>query len=239
MKKLLVSLAVALFCTATASAQMFNLRVEAGPVFSFSSLVEHGTKVLSAGTKVGYHAGAFADISLTKGLYASTGLSFEMKGSRDHSYLDGKTLKVNKEALNEITMHYLQIPVNVGYRLSLTPSIRFAVQTGPYFAVALGGTQKTKSKITGAVKSFNIFKEGVFGLDKANRFDVGWGAFCYAISWQHLWHHRGGLWLPQCGSNRSVRNCRSDKGIVTEELYRSYRTWLLLLKHLACRENSL
>lgn len=176
MKKLLVSLAVALFCTATASAQMFNLRVEAGPVFSFSSLAEHGTKVFSAGTKVGYHAGAFADISLTKGLYASTGLSFEMKGSRDHSYLDGKTLKVNKEALNEITMHYLQIPVNVGYRLSLTPSIRFAVQTGPYFAVALGGTQKTKSKITGAVKSFNIFKEGVFGLDKANRFDVGWGA---------------------------------------------------------------
>lgn len=176
MKKLLVSLAVALICTATASAQMFNLRVEAGPAFSFSSLTTHGVNILSGGTKIGYHVGAFADISLSKGLYASTGLSFEMKGSRDHSYLDGKTLKVNKEALNEITMHYLQIPVNVGYRLSLTPSIRFAVQTGLYFAVALGGTQKTKSKITGAVKSFNIFKEGVFGLDKANRFDVGWGA---------------------------------------------------------------
>ena len=55
MKKLLVSLAAALICTATASAQMFNLRVEAGPVFSFSSLAEHGAKVLSAGTKVGYH----------------------------------------------------------------------------------------------------------------------------------------------------------------------------------------
>ena len=174
MKKLLVSLAAALICTA--SAQMFNLRVEAGPVFSFSSLAEHGTKVHSAGTKVGYHVGALADISLTKGLYASTGLSFEMKGSKDHSYLDGKTLKVNKEALNEITMHYLQVPINVGYGLSLTPSIRFAVQTGPYFAVALGGTQKTKSRITEAVKSFNIFKEGVFGLDKPNRFDLGWGA---------------------------------------------------------------
>ncbi|WP_314812534.1 porin family protein [Porphyromonas endodontalis] len=172
----MVSLAVALICTATASAQMFNLRVEAGPVFSFSSLAEHGTKVHSAGTKVGYHVGALADISLTKGLYASTGLSFEMKGSKDHSYLDGKTLKVSKEALNEITMHYLQVPINVGYGLSLTPSIRFAVQTGPYFAVALGGTQKTKSRITEAVKSFNIFKEGVFGLDKPNRFDLGWGA---------------------------------------------------------------
>ena len=99
-----------------------------------------------------------------------------MKGSKDHSYLDGKTLKVSKEALNEITMHYLQVPINVGYGLSLTPSIRFAVQTGPYFAVALGGTQKTKSRITEAVKSFNIFKEGVFGLDKPNRFDLGWGA---------------------------------------------------------------
>ena len=172
----MVSLAVALICTATASAQMFNLRVEAGPAFSFSSLTTHGVNILSGGTKIGYHVGAFADISLSKGLYASTGLSFEMKGSKDHSYLDGKTLKVSKEALNEITMHYLQVPINVGYGLSLTPSIRFAVQTGPYFAVALGGTQKTKSRITEAVKSFNIFKEGVFGLDKPNRFDLGWGA---------------------------------------------------------------
>jgi len=155
---------------------MFNLRVEAGPAFSFSSLTTHGVNILSGGTKIGYHVGAFADISLSKGLYASTGLSFEMKGSKDHSYLDGKTLKVSKEALNEITMHYLQVPINVGYGLSLTPSIRFAVQTGPYFAVALGGTQKTKSRITEAVKSFNIFKEGVFGLDKPNRFDLGWGA---------------------------------------------------------------
>lgn len=176
MKKLLVSLAVALICTATASAQMFNLRVEAGPAFSFSSLTTHGVNILSGGTKIGYHVGAFADISLSKGLYASTGLSFEMKGSRDHSYLDGKTLKVNKEALNEITMHYLQIPINVGYRLSLTPSIRFALQTGPYFAVALGGTQNTGLKAADTVKSFDIFKEGVFGLGKANRFDVGWGA---------------------------------------------------------------
>ena len=181
MKKLLLSLAAALICTATASAQMFNLRVEAGPAFSFSSLAEHGAKVLSAGTKVGYHVGAFADISLTKGLYVSTGLSFEMKGSKgkikeDSSLLGKLGSIVNKNAQNEITMHYLQIPVNLGYRLSLTPSIRFALQTGPYFAVALGGTQNTGIKAADAIKSFNIFKDGVFGLSKANRFDVGWGA---------------------------------------------------------------
>ena len=179
MKKLLISLAAALICTATASAQMFTLRVEAGPEFAFSSLATHGVQVLSGGTKVGYHVGAYADIPLYKGLYASTGLSFEMKGAKgkvkeDSSLIGQLGSLINKNTQNEITMHYLQIPVNIGYRLSLTPSLSLAAQTGPYFAVALAGSQS--SGIKGAITSFNIFKEGILGLGKASRFDVGWGA---------------------------------------------------------------
>lgn len=181
MKKLLISLAAALICTATASAQQLTLRVEAGPAFSFSSLSTHGVNILSGGTKIGYHVGAMADVNLYKGLYASAGLFFEMKGAKgklkDDDSLIGKIgSKINKEAQNEITMHYLQIPVNVGYKLSLTPSLQVGVQTGPYFAVALGGTQNTGIKTADAVTSINIFKEGILGLGKANRFDVGWGA---------------------------------------------------------------
>lgn len=87
---------------------------------------------------------------------------------------------INKEAQNEITMHYLQIPVNVGYRLSLSPSLSLGLQTGPYFAVALGGTQSTGVKAADAVQSFNVFKEGILGLGKVNRFDIGWSAAAMA-----------------------------------------------------------
>ena len=107
MKKLLISLAAALICTATASAQMFTLRVEAGPEFAFSSLATHGVKVLSGGTKVGYHVGAYADIPLYKGLYASTGLSFEMKGAKGKVKEDRTTRFFDKQEYSKRDYHAL------------------------------------------------------------------------------------------------------------------------------------
>lgn len=185
MKKFLISLAAALLCGVTASAQQFTIRAEAGPAFSFSSLATHGVNILGSGTKIGYHVAGMVDVNLYKGLYASAGLSFEMKGAKgklkeDNSLLGKIGSMINKEAQNEITMHYLQIPVNIGYKLSLTPNIGIGIQTGPYFAFGLGGTQNTGIKAADAVQSFNVFKEGIMGLNKVKRYDIGWGASAMA-----------------------------------------------------------
>lgn len=187
MKKLLLTIATAMLCLATASAQGFlTFRIEAGPGFSFSqfsaAITNSNYDLLSKKTNVGYHVGAYADLNVLKGLYLSSGLTFAMKGSK-------ATAKVPKNLLGyiglsneteeqeiDITLHYLQIPVNLGYKLSISPSLKLGIQTGPYFAVALAGTQQSKIPGVNTIQSFNVFKDGVLGLSKMKRFDIGWDA---------------------------------------------------------------
>lgn len=181
MKKLIIALGMALACSFGAAAQLINFRVEAAPSFSFSSAAEAGLDIMNSGTKVGYHIGAYVDVPVFKGLYVGSGATFAMKGNKfnvkNKSWLEKIKDQVTFSDTNEITMHYLQIPVNVGYKLNIAPTIKVGIQTGPYFAAALGASYKTG--IAGKMESYNIFKDGVKGLT-TKRFDLGWGAAAMA-----------------------------------------------------------
>lgn len=117
---------------------------------------------------IGYRAAATVDVNLLDFIYVNSGLSFVQRGS---AYKDGESNKIRNK------MHYLQIPVNVGFKFMLSPNVGAAIQAGPYFGMALAG-KSTKTGIEGAKETFDIFKEGVAGLknSEASRFDVGLGA---------------------------------------------------------------
>ncbi len=189
MKKLFLTLSLILGIGLSASAQLFTIRLEAAPAFSFASLAK-GLNITKNGTKVGYHFGAYLDVPVYKGLYLGSGLTFTMKGSRFNSSMTEQTVNSVTDGIADLfglqdknavverntTLHYLQIPINIGYQLNLF-GIKLGIQTGPYFALALGGT--TKIGVAGAYKSFNIFKEGIKDNIKnfsPKRFDMGWGA---------------------------------------------------------------
>lgn len=165
MKRLFVTLGALLLVVLPAKAQIVNFRVEAGASFNVGKM-EIANIELNNKTRAGYHFGAYVDIPVYNNFYLGSGLTFAMKGATNTG--------VNEKNDLNLTLHYLQIPVNVGYKFQLSPSISLALQTGPYFAVALGATSSTKG-FDGAKKSYNLFKDGVTNLTKPNRFDMGWG----------------------------------------------------------------
>lgn len=166
MKKLFASLSILLLAILPGKAQVVNFRVEAGAAFNLGKMAIAGYK-LDNKTRTGYHFGAYVDLPVYNNLYVGSGLTFAMKGTSFTEETDKDVEQSN------ITLHYLQIPVNLGYKFQVSPQVALALQTGPYFAVALGGTAKTGLK--GAKESYNLFKDGVTNLAKPNRFDMGWG----------------------------------------------------------------
>lgn len=170
MKKFIIAICTLLITSVGVSAQGFaDFRVEAGAAFNFGSLVTGNTK-LNAKNMTGYHFGAFADFKVTRGFFVGSGLKFSMKGNTSEGQLGLGALKT--------TFHYLEIPINVGYKFNFTPSIALALQTGPYFSFAMAGTAQGGPSLSNLGKSYNIFKDGLANLGsdfKAKRFDVGWG----------------------------------------------------------------
>lgn len=169
MKKLIIALGTLIVSTAALSAQgLFTFRAEAGAAFNFGKVMTDGQAALSAKNKLGYHLGAYIDVPVFNSLYVGSGLTFSMKGAKNE--IDGLS--------SDITMHYLQVPINIGYKFSLSRTFALGLQTGPYFSFALAGTHNVGVKALDLAKSYNIFKDGISGLGeaaKAKRFDVGWG----------------------------------------------------------------
>ncbi len=177
MRKFILAIGILLAVVCSASAQLINFRVEGAPAFSYSAVQAHGVNVIRDGSKLGYHVGAYVDVPIMGGIYVGSGLTFAMKGSKFAKKETGVIEQIKDYVgigdSNEITMHYLQIPVNIGYKLKVSPGLRLGIQTGPYFATALGGSYKRG--IAGVIESYDIFKEGVTNVT-AKRFDFGWGA---------------------------------------------------------------
>lgn len=173
MKKLIIAAVIALCGIFTSQAQFVNFRIEAGPGFNVAGLKLSGNAIknFKAQPKVGYHVGAFVDIPVTGNVYVGSGLHFVMKGGKNQ--FDSNLLG-DKTAVNDITLHYLQIPINIGFNVGVSRSVGIALHTGPYFAVALGGTQKTG--ILGHIETIKLYSKSLQDLGKnPSRFDMGWG----------------------------------------------------------------
>ena len=78
----------------------------------------------------------------------------------------------------KVYSHYMQIPINVGVRLNVTPRIGCSIEAGPYFAYALGATVSKGKPLSEIKDTYNVYKEGILGMDdaKLKRYDIGLGA---------------------------------------------------------------
>lgn len=173
MKRIIVMMAALLVTAFGASAQGFlNIRVEGGASFNFGKVMSEGKSAFGSKNLTGYHAGAFIDIPIGN-MFVGSGLKFSMKGVQSE-------IKLGKLALGaqKFSLHYLEVPLNFGYKFNVSPLFAVALQTGPYVAFALSGTVQTGSTLQNLGKSFNVFKEGATQIGeyfKARRYDVGWG----------------------------------------------------------------
>ena len=103
---------------------------------------------------------------------------YSMKGATgpDPRHPDGLDL----EPETHFTSHYIEIPVHYGYAWYLNSDFTIMGETGPYFALGLGGTARPDGETI--IGSHSFFKS-----HDASRWDVGWGLQCsllYDQQWQ-------------------------------------------------------
>lgn len=140
-KTCLVAIALLIGINTYAQDKPITFGVKAGVNLSNVSGDVDGSKA-----KIGFNAGVTLDYGFTPDIYLLTGLELTTKGLKE----DGASAN----------LMYLQLPVHVGYKLSVADATKIVFHAGPYVAYGIGGK-------TGGVDSF--------GKNRFDTFDFGLG----------------------------------------------------------------
>lgn len=151
MKRIFLAI-VAVVAASTLSAQELRWGVTGGLNFAY----EHLPKGNSSDCYLGFNLGAKAELDLgdeiSKGFYADGRLLYTLKGGQwkgSHNNLG-----------------YIELPLNFGYRFTLSKSVSMFAGLGPYVAVGVLGNNVTKGDSNTKIKT------KMFGRDY-KRFDCG------------------------------------------------------------------
>lgn len=176
------------------------------------------------GAKVGATVGVKVDYVLPRahGTYLTAGLDWTMKGGKTSFYYDNSSLE---NGTLKYDLHYLEIPVRVGFRYNVMENLGFYGEVGPYFAIGVGGKHKCRIDADGtdarlieeqetypAFKNYDYPKEGFQRWDAGVSFRIGaeyeqhynlmigcdWGlADLYRGSYRDAAHDNGAPALPK------------------------------------------
>lgn len=204
MKKLLLLVALASFATsASAQSSVFSFRKPDKPVtvgvragVNFSGIIDNNEEFDK--TKTGFNVGVNLDLPIVQSLYIQTGLYFTTKGAKTEQKANDKYW--DKAQINPM---YLELPLNLSWRLDASEYTQFQVNIGPYFAVGMGGKYKVDKG--GSESTVNeLVKQPLFSnkSDLAypmRRGDIGLGVgagvtihkiylgFNYSFGFKNLW----------------------------------------------------
>lgn len=158
MKKLRLSLVVAMLAIVTAASAQLNLGIKGG--LNMSNF--YGDEINDNNMKLGFHVGLAADYDFAPSMAIQTGLLFTTKGFQ---------YKTSALEYTENLM-YLQVPVHFAYKQEVTPGTRIVFHAGPYVAYGVGGKRDIK------VGTFELpGGDKIFGDEAGQRkaFDAGLG----------------------------------------------------------------
>lgn len=134
MRKVLFLLAL---CFATAAnAQSFRFGPAVGMELNSPSDMKS-----RMGFNVGIH-GEMAFQEATKGWFLDASVLFDAKNFKSDSYYYATTKTSSKWTYNTLG---LTIPVNIGYKFAVAPSVSLFAAAGPYINIGLGGKSKVQT----------------------------------------------------------------------------------------------
>ena len=157
MKKSVLTVLFALFCTMSFAQLSFN--VKAG--LNLSSYI--GDNSDHSKFKPGVRLGVGMEYQFTDIISLQPSLFFSQKGAK---YSEGYKGIVDADADVKINQLYLELPLMVGARIHTASNFDLLFKGGPYLAYGVGG----KTKIDGVSE-----KADTFGDDGLKRFDAGLG----------------------------------------------------------------
>lgn len=160
MKNVLI-LAVALLISTAASAQVFTL----GPKVGFSSSrlsLEEAQLIRSGSSTIGFHAGAFARLTVL-GIYLQPEVLFTQSGGRIEIRDD---VGDNFDQIQDLTYNKLDVPVMLGFRIGDV----LRINAGPSFSLILGQDARTQGT-TAEVR--NNYENSTVGYQIGGGLDIG------------------------------------------------------------------
>lgn len=131
--------------------------------------------------KVGGTMGFRLDYVLPKahGTYLTAGVDWTMKGGKIDDIYDENNL--HAEATIKDKLHYMEIPIRVGFRYNFSKEVGVYGELGPYFAVGLGGKHAYKVSVDGSqwdaiedAATWKAFKKST-EHENFQRWDAGFG----------------------------------------------------------------
>ena len=174
MKRIIIAL-IAVVATINVSAQELRWGVAGGLNFANERAKSAGVKV-SSDSYIGFQVGAKAEMDfssyLIDGFYLEGSLLYNLKGgsySGSHSNLG-----------------YLQLPVNLGYRLTFSGDVSLLASLGPY--VGLGVLGKDVEKVSGAKVKTDVFGTRLQRFDFGLNYKLGvemWDQWQFYLGFEH------------------------------------------------------
>lgn len=165
MKKL-VFLSLLLFSVSIGSyAQNLKVGVTAG--LNISSPSDYDSKT---GFNVGVK-GEWGLPNVSKGLYLDFGVLLSSQGWKSSGYYDNQKKQGMQWKGNP---YFLNIPIHIGYKVSLGHNTALFAHVGPYIGIGLFGKNKLVTE-TEAGKKTTTLADNVFSDKQAERFDWGIG----------------------------------------------------------------
>lgn len=120
-------------------------------------------------TKVGFNVGVRGELDFkdaAKGLFIDAAVLFDAKNFKSDSYYD-LTTKTSSEW--KYNTYGITVPVNIGYKMSVSKSVGLYAAAGPYVNLGIGGKCKVEQSTEKTV-SDNVYSDKLM-----NRFNWGLG----------------------------------------------------------------
>ena len=187
MKKLLI-LALSVFLAGNAFA-LDNEPKEGVTTMAFLGMNVSQIRNSDYHGKVGGTLGARIDYVLPKahGTYITAGLDWSLRGGKYNDtaidLITDPTGNTSSSATVKANLHYIELPLRVGFRYNIDREIGVYGEIGPYFAVGVGGKHKLDIDADGTPwrnledqGTWSAFKKSLTpGNDNFQRWDTGLG----------------------------------------------------------------
>ena len=126
-------------------------------------------------SKTGFNVGVKGEWGLpnvSKGLYLDFGVQLSSQGWENSRYYDNQ----KKQSLQwKGNPYFLNIPIHIGYKVSLGHNTSLFAHVGPYVGIGLFGKNKLVTETEAGKKTTTTLADNVFGDKQAERFDWGIG----------------------------------------------------------------
>lgn len=142
MKKTILLLSMGIASAFSAGAQWVTVGPEVG-INSTSFAERYNGVDVSDGMRAGVKAGGIVDIGFTRHFSLQPGLFYNMKGAQER-YVSTTTTETGTirtdEIKNDFRINYIEMPMNLEFKVGQPRHGQFIFGGGPYVAVALSGT---------------------------------------------------------------------------------------------------